>query len=248
MTLDDTLRQVAGFSLFRRSGSRTANPTSQGVSLRATGASGASRALVLADGIPLNDPFGGWVYWDRVPRESIDQVEVLLGGASHLYGNAALGGVVDVQTKNANANELSLAASYGNETTPNASLFASTTKNGWSGSVAAETFRTNGYVLVPENQSGAVDTAAGSRDAVINLKGEKKITDGARLVGGASFFGESRENGTPLQTNRTHLRQFFFGGSWQPATFGSFSGKSMEAPRSTIKTFPLSVWIVIQRR
>jgi outer membrane receptor protein involved in Fe transport len=225
MTLDDTLRQVAGFSLFRRSGSRTANPTSQGVSLRATGASGASRALVLADGIPLNDPFGGWVYWDRVPRESIDQVEVLLGGASHLYGNAALGGVVDVQTKNANANELSLAASYGNETTPNASLFASTTKNGWSGSVAAETFRTNGYVLVPENQSGAVDTAAGSRDAVINLKGEKKITDGARLVGGASFFGESRENGTPLQTNRTHLRQFFFGGSWQPATFGSFSGK-----------------------
>src|SRR5690349_5768332 len=88
-TLDDALRQVAGFSLFRRSGSRTANPTSQGVSLRATGASGASRALVLADDIPLNDPFGGWIYWDRVPRESIDQVEVLLGGASHLYGSAA---------------------------------------------------------------------------------------------------------------------------------------------------------------
>src|SRR5262249_53514931 len=59
LTLDDTLRQVEGFSLFRRSGSRTANPTSQGVTLRGIGASGASRALVLADGIPLNDPFGG---------------------------------------------------------------------------------------------------------------------------------------------------------------------------------------------
>src|SRR5882724_10323356 len=78
VTLDDALRQIAGFSLFRRSGSRTANPTSQGVSLRGLGASGASRALVLADGVPLNDPFGGWVYWDRVPRESISQVEVLL--------------------------------------------------------------------------------------------------------------------------------------------------------------------------
>jgi outer membrane receptor protein involved in Fe transport len=98
-TLDDTLRQVPGFSLFRRSGSRTANPTSQGVSLRGVGASGASRALVLADGIPLNDPFGGWVYWSRVPRTSVQSVEVLRGGASHLYGSAALGGVVHLLTR-----------------------------------------------------------------------------------------------------------------------------------------------------
>ena len=75
LTLDDSLRQVPGFSLFRRSGSRTANPTTQGVSLRGLGASGASRALVLADGIPLNDPFGAWVYWDRVPRVSVAEVK-----------------------------------------------------------------------------------------------------------------------------------------------------------------------------
>src|ERR1044071_8049284 len=86
-TIDDALRQVPGFQLFRRSGSRTANPTSQGVSLRGVGASGASRALVLFDGIPLNDPFGGWVYWDRAPREVIDRVEVVRGAASDLYGS-----------------------------------------------------------------------------------------------------------------------------------------------------------------
>lgn len=67
-TTDDALRQVPGFTLFRRSGSRTANPTSQGVSLRGIGASGASRALVLDDGIPLNDRSAGGVYWARVPR------------------------------------------------------------------------------------------------------------------------------------------------------------------------------------
>jgi outer membrane cobalamin receptor len=89
LTLDDSLRQVPGFSLFRRSSSRTANPTTQaqGVSLRGLGASGASRAAVLADGIPLNDPFGGWVYWDRVPRVSVAEVEVLRGSASQLYGS-----------------------------------------------------------------------------------------------------------------------------------------------------------------
>jgi outer membrane cobalamin receptor len=80
--------------------------------------------LVLADGVPLNDPFGGWIYWDRIPRESINQVEVLLGGASHLYGSAALGGVIDISTKTAATNVVSLSASYGNEDCPNVSLFA----------------------------------------------------------------------------------------------------------------------------
>src|ERR1051326_1703004 len=79
MTIDATLRQVPGFTLFRRAGSRRANPTSQGVSLRGVGASGASRALVLDDGIPLNDAFGGWVYWGRVPRVLLERVEVLRG-------------------------------------------------------------------------------------------------------------------------------------------------------------------------
>ena len=224
-TLDDTLRQVAGFSLFRRSGSRTANPTSQGVSLRATGASGASRALVISDGLPLNDPFGGWVYWDRVPRESIHQVEVLLGGASHLYGNAALGGVIDISTKRPTTNTASLSASYGNETSPNASFFSGGSRQGWSGSIAAETFRTNGYILVPSTQRGLVDTPAGTRDAVINLRGEKRFTTEAQIFGTASFFGESRKNGTPIQTNRTHLRQFSFGGSWRAMKAGSFTAR-----------------------
>ena len=59
--LDDVLRQTPGFTLFRRSSSRTANPTTQGVTLRGVSGSGASRTLVLADGVPLNDPFGSWV-------------------------------------------------------------------------------------------------------------------------------------------------------------------------------------------
>src|SRR6185295_10749604 len=71
LTVDEILRQAPGFSLFRRTVSLFANPTSQGASLRGMGASGASRAVVLLDGIPLNDPFGGWIYWNRVPRASL---------------------------------------------------------------------------------------------------------------------------------------------------------------------------------
>lgn len=77
------LRQVPGFSLFRRSSSVVAKPTTQGVSLRAIGSSGASRTLVLWDGIPINDPFGGWVYWTRIDPAHIDRVEIDRGKTRH---------------------------------------------------------------------------------------------------------------------------------------------------------------------
>src|SRR5574341_1286995 len=54
VNLDDRLRDVPGFSLFRRSSSLTAHPTTQGVSLRGIGSTGASRTLVLWDGVPIN--------------------------------------------------------------------------------------------------------------------------------------------------------------------------------------------------
>jgi outer membrane cobalamin receptor len=81
-----------------------ANPTTQGVSLRGAGASGSSRTLVLSDGLPLNDPFGGWVYWDRIPRASIDHIEVVRGGSSDLYGSDALSGVINVISRSTVSN------------------------------------------------------------------------------------------------------------------------------------------------
>jgi Outer membrane receptor for ferrienterochelin and colicins len=79
VNLDDRLRSVPGFSLFRRSSSLVANPTTQGVSLRGLGSSGASRTLVLWDGVPVNDPFGGWVYWTLMAPEQLERVEISRG-------------------------------------------------------------------------------------------------------------------------------------------------------------------------
>ena len=95
LRLDDILRaQVPGFSLFRRNSSRTANPTTQGVTLRNFGPSGAGRTLVLLDGIPLNDPFAGYVLWSQVPPAAIESVLVHPGGGAGLFGNAALAGTI----------------------------------------------------------------------------------------------------------------------------------------------------------
>ncbi|HEY1848934.1 MAG TPA: Plug domain-containing protein, partial [Opitutaceae bacterium] len=95
-TADDALRGYAGFSLFRRNDSMTANPTTQGVSLRGLGPSGASRSLVLLDGVPLNDPFGGWVPWSLVPVDSLAGAEIVPGGGASAWGNASLAGVIQL--------------------------------------------------------------------------------------------------------------------------------------------------------
>jgi outer membrane receptor protein involved in Fe transport len=216
LTPDDALRQVPGFQLFRRTGSRAANPTAQGVSLRGVGASGASRAVVLYDGVPLNDPFGGWVYWTSVPREAIARVEVLRGGASSLYGSGALGGVVQFVARKPSTRELRLELSYGSQGTPDASLYAGARKGPWGFYASAQEFATGGYVLVDERVRGPVDTPAASRGASGELYAERARGRDLRLFARASYYGESRRNGTPLQFNRTHLRRFVAGGDFEP--------------------------------
>ena len=98
VTLDDALKMVPGFTLFRRTSSRTANPTAQGVALRGIGGTAQSRSLVLVDGVPLNDAFGGWIYWDKIPQVALDRIEVQRGSGSDVYGADAVGGVVQLLT------------------------------------------------------------------------------------------------------------------------------------------------------
>ncbi len=81
-------------SLFRRTSSAAANPTTQGISLRSIAGSGAGRALVTLDGVPQNDPFGGWVIWTALPTEAIEGASVVRGAGAGPYGAGALTGVV----------------------------------------------------------------------------------------------------------------------------------------------------------
>jgi outer membrane receptor protein involved in Fe transport len=225
LTVDDALRQVPGFSLFRRSGSRTTNPTAQGVSLRGVGASGASRAVVMSDGIPINDPFGGWVYWGRVPRQAVGRIEVVRGGSSSLYGTDALGGVINFIPRDASSGALSLEASYGNQHTPFASAFASGGALGWTASVAAEAFHTDGYALVEEARRGRIDVPAGAEHTTLELTLERAFSARGRVFARGSLFDESRENGTPLQTNSTYIRQAAAGLDWQSQKAGALSAR-----------------------
>jgi outer membrane receptor protein involved in Fe transport len=222
LALDDVLRQVPGFTLFRRQSSRAANPTAQGVSLRGVGASGASRALVLADGVPLNDPFGGWVYWSRLPRAAVQRVEVVRGGASHLYGSDAMGGVVSVLTRAIAAPALTLETAYGNTHLGMASASAGTRFGQWGLGFLGEAFHTDGYIVVDEAERGTVDTRANSRHLTGVVTADRRFTRGSAFLRG-SLFGEERGNGTPLQANRTTVRQLAGGADLHSESAGDLA-------------------------
>jgi outer membrane cobalamin receptor len=216
-TFDDLLRQAPGFSIFRRSSSVVANPTTQGVSLRGAGASGASRTLVLSDGLPLNDAFGGWVYWDRVPRAAVDRIELVRGGSSDLYGSDALSGVINVISRLPSQRVINAEAAYGNRDTADTTFFASDKWNNFSASVAGEALRTDGYFLIaPEIRGTADDLAASKHRALtLRLQNDWNATDSVFLRG--SLFDEDRRNGTKAQTNDTASESLVAGGRFRTA-------------------------------
>ncbi len=221
-TLDDTLRQVPGFSIFRRSSSRNANPTTQGVSLRGVGSSGASRTLVMLDGVPLNDPFGGWVQWNRVSPVAIEQVEVVRGGASNLYGTGALSGTINIASRRSR-NDMGFSAEMfgGNLGTAGASAFGGTSYEGWTADLTAGFFRTSGFVIVDEDVRGPIDTNAGVKGVNFSGRFGRSINDAVGVFARPSYFSEDRSNGTPLQTNQTHSRGLIVGGNFRIPASGT---------------------------
>jgi outer membrane receptor for ferrienterochelin and colicin len=247
---DDALRQeTPGFTLFRRSSSRTANPTTQGVTMRGLSASGASRTLVLAGGVPLNDPFGGWVYWGRVPQAAIERIEVVRGGLSDLYGADAVGGVIHIVPFDATRTSARSSLEAGQLDTNRLSLFAGTAfgpgsgplggsgavagtgKPMWRINAAVERLSTEGAPIVAEDARGPIDTPAGVTHNTLFASVGMHPTRGPSVVVRGQLFGEDRENGTPLQTNDTNQRQIAaraqgdaLQGSWQAHVYRSSQG------------------------
>jgi outer membrane receptor protein involved in Fe transport len=235
--LDTTLRQVPGFALFRRTPSWSANPTTQGVSLRGAGASGTSRALVVLNGVPLNDPFGGWIYWGRITPDTIDEANVVQGGASELYGTQALGGVVELTRGRAVQQHVTTSTYLGNLLTAGGSIVADRNFGRWWTSGSVSLFRTNGYVPVTPSERGPVDDVSNSENASGWVQVDRSFASGARVFFGGNLYGESRQNGTELQTNGATIRELRSGGDWSSPSAGAISARVYGGTEDLRQTF-----------
>ena len=159
---DDLIRAAPSVGTFRRSSSEIADPSSQGLNLRGVGPSGVSRALVLRDGIPVNDPFGGWVYWRALSPLGIERIEIVPSGGSALFGNFALGGVLQVISRPIEDGALDAVAAGGSLGTARGAVRASERFGGFGVELTGEALHSDGYAPIVAAARGAVDGPAGS--------------------------------------------------------------------------------------
>ena len=171
--LDEALKQAPGVSLFRRTGSAGANPTTQGLSLRAIAPSGAGRALVTLDGAPVSDPFGGWVIWTALPTEGLDGATIVRGAGAGPYGAGALTGVVALQERGARDGLAAFDISTGERDS-----FRVAASGGGPGlllTAAAE--KSDGYVPVRGPRRGAADQPTDLQAQSISARAQHNIGD-----------------------------------------------------------------------
>ena len=206
LVIDDTLRRVPGFSLFRRSSSLYSHPTTQGVSLRGIGPSGASRSLVLWNGLPLNDPFGNWVYWNRLPATSIRSAEIARGATSPLYGSSALGGTIQLIPRAPEERTVDARLQYGNRGTYDVDVFASHRTDDWAFIASGRVFDTSGYIPLAETNDegeplrGVVDRPM--KTQFQTFLGRLEYRD---FHVGVNIYDEKRNNGTEAQVNESDI-------------------------------------------
>lgn len=219
--LDDKLRQVAGFQLFRRTGSWVANPTTQGTSLHGLASTAASRTLVVSDQIPLNDPFGGWIHWNEIPQLAIRGVELMRGGASDLYGSSAIGGVIDVLPVTPEKFSYAVDLAGASQDTSSLNGLISAAVKGWSGLAATSLFRTGGYTLIAPEARGPVDVPSNVHSQSGRIELHHGWGPGAVFLRG-NLLNEARSNGTPVTTNGTRIWRYAAGGDWSDGGDGRF--------------------------
>lgn len=200
--IEDVLRDVAGFNPFRRSDSRSAHPTSQGATLRGLGGNASSRALVVLDGVPQIDPFGGWISFTAFDPARIGQIRVTRGGGSGVYGPGALAGTIEIDS--AGPNQLrpaTIAIAYGSRNSVDAEALLSSTAGAGFVSLSTAYQRGDGFIPIVVSQRGPVDQPARYRQGSANARAVFPVGADTELQADMLLLRDERNRGLPGTDN-----------------------------------------------
>lgn len=199
--LDEILKQVPGLQLFRRSDATSAHPTSQGVTLRSLGGNASSRALLVLDGVPQADPFGGWVNWPAYDPAGLAEVRVIRGGGSVPHGPGALAGVIEMSSLTAAGTNGTLEVGSRRSITGRGYLGAPLARGLFT--INAQAARSSGFVPLTKATRGRVDRRAPYREGNVRVRWVAPVADDVELQAGGLAFVDVRERGVPFTGNRT---------------------------------------------
>ena len=218
--LEDILRDVPGFQNFRRSDARSANPTSQGASLRGIGGNASSRALIMLDGVPQTDPFGGWLFWPAYDPRRLAGARIVRGGGSGADGPGALVGTVELTSAGPTDIEGARGeAAYGSRDSVDAFAALGARLGGGYALASAGYARGDGFIPVIAPQRGPVDRRSPYQQASIALRGVAPLSSDVELQANGLWFSDERERGTAFTDIRATGADFSMRlvgrGSWR---------------------------------
>ena len=191
--VEDVLADVAGFQQFRRSDSRSANPSAQGATLRALGGNASSRALVLLDGVPQADPFFGYIPFSALTPDRLSAVRITRGGGAGPFGAGAVAGTVEmVSATRQDLPRATASAFYGSQ--DSSSLSASLSPDVGTGFVtlSGRWDRSDGFYTTPQAQRGANDVRAAYENWSAGLRAVAPIDAQTEIQARGLVFRDER--------------------------------------------------------
>ena len=191
--IEDALGSIAGFQQFRRSDSRSANPSAQGVTLRALGGNATSRSLVLLDGVPLADPFFGYIPFSALAPERLARARVTRGGGAGAFGAGAVAGTIELES--AGPDQLGLlsgeALSDDRGETELSGTIAPRLGSGFA-VVSARWDRGQGFYTAPASQRVPASARARYDSWSASLRGVAPLAPGIELQARGLAYGDAR--------------------------------------------------------
>ncbi len=227
--IDQLLKDVPGVQLFRRSDARSGHPTSQGVTLRALGGNASSRALLVLDGVPQTDPFGGWVNWPAYTATDLAEIRVVRGGGSVANGPGALAGTIEMtsRTDAGASGEFAGGSRQSVDAHARVGFIAGRSVISISGQGA----RSDGFVPITQDTRGPADERTGFDEWNGRGRWIAPIGEAVELQANLSGFHDWRTRGTDFTQNRTNGAdasvRLVSRGRWQWSALGYWQWRNL---------------------
>lgn len=235
--LDQLLKEVPGLQLFRRSDARSGHPTSQGATLRALGGNASSRALLVLDGVPQADPFGGWVNWPAYDPQDLADIRVIRGGGSVANGPGALAGTIEM-TSRTDAG-VSGEVDGGSRDSVEARGRFGIEAGGGVLSLSGRGERSDGFVPITAATRGPADEPAPYREWSSRARWVAPVAGATELQASLAGFHDWRTRGTDFTVNRTNgadaSLRLVGNGSWQWSALGYWQWRNLMSSFASVK-------------
>ncbi len=191
--IETILADVAGFQQFRRSDSRSANPSAQGATVRALGGNASSRTLVLLDGIPVADPFFGYIPFNALVPERLSRIRITRGGGVGAFGAGAVAGTIELTSATrAELPLLAASAFYGSRDARELAASFSPDLGAGFVSISGRWDRGDGFWTTPTSQRVSASVPARYESWSTSVRAAVPLRTDLELQANATVFRDDR--------------------------------------------------------